>query len=213
MSSSGAILSGRWQSLIKVSVYSALKQRNLDPDFPVCLCSVYACVCTIKCLCALMIGCACVHAGSASEGETDDIEWKRVIFHIVSFTLRRGLPMVLDLCGDVCMWSYQAFNKVSKQQVSPLKQESTLMHKKPNSKRRGDELNEGNTWKMSCFILLFTSLLHTLVCEVYLNRKKHILHVTKNDMQPFPDLKYKRVDQQLSDTKIAHCKFQEDYHY
>lgn len=41
-----------------------------------------------------------LHVGSLSEEETEDLEMD-------VFALKRGLPMVLNLCGDVCMWAYQ----------------------------------------------------------------------------------------------------------
>lgn len=46
---------------------------------------------------------AFVHIGSVSEGETEDMVWRRCIFH----HMRTALPTVLNLFGPVCMWAYQ----------------------------------------------------------------------------------------------------------
>lgn len=65
------------------------------------------CVYAIIRVCIVMSGCAFVHVGSESEGEMEDAVWRRHIFHLVPFALRGGLPVVLNLCGHVCMWAYQ----------------------------------------------------------------------------------------------------------
>lgn len=46
-----------------------------------------------------------MHVKSVSEGDRRHSTDR--IFHSVLFALRRGLPVVLNLCGDVCMWAYQ----------------------------------------------------------------------------------------------------------
>lgn len=115
VSNSGAILRECWQSLIK------LQQLLL----PLSLCletiksgsrllPVLACASTCVHMCVYnqtpldFNECWCLFAHWVSIRRRDrDIIWKRHIFHPAPFALRRGLPVTLNLCWDVCMWAYQ----------------------------------------------------------------------------------------------------------